>query len=65
VAPGLVAVGWAPDQVIEAVESEDAARFVLAVQWHPEELVGHSEPARRLFAGFVDAARRSQGTPAP
>jgi putative glutamine amidotransferase len=57
VARGLVAVGWAPDQVIEAVEMEDAACFVLAVQWHPEELVGHSEPARRLFAGFVDAAR--------
>ena len=36
-----------------------AARFVLGVQWHPEELVGHSEPARRLFAALVAAARKS------
>jgi putative glutamine amidotransferase len=55
--PGLEAVAWAPDQIIEGVELSDPARFVVGVQWHPEELVGHSEPARRLFAALVDAAR--------
>jgi putative glutamine amidotransferase len=56
---GLTAVAWAPDQVVEGAELDDPTRFVLGVQWHPEELVGHSEPARRLFAALVAAARRS------
>ena len=56
---GLTAVAWAPDQIVEGVELDDPARFVLGVQWHPEELVGHSEPARRLFAALVAAARKS------
>jgi putative glutamine amidotransferase len=53
---GLAAVAWAPDQIVEGVELDDPARFVLGVQWHPEELVAHSEPARRLFAALVSAA---------
>jgi len=56
---GLTAVAWAPDQIVEGTEHGDPARFVLGVQWHPEELVGHSEPARRLFAALVAAARKS------
>jgi len=54
---GLVPVAWAPDQIVEGVELADPTRFVLGVQWHPEELVGHSEAARRLFAALIDAAR--------
>jgi gamma-glutamyl-gamma-aminobutyrate hydrolase PuuD len=27
------------------------------VQWHPEELVAHSESARRLFDALVQSAR--------
>jgi putative glutamine amidotransferase len=56
---GLTAVAWAPDQIVEGAEIADPSRFVLGVQWHPEELVGHSEPARRLFAALVAAARTS------
>ncbi|PWU25470.1 MAG: hypothetical protein C5B48_01180 [Candidatus Rokuibacteriota bacterium] len=56
---GLEAVAWAPDLVIEGIEMPDSSRFVLGVQWHPEELCAHSEPARRLFAAFVGAAARS------
>ena len=56
---GLTAVAWAPDQIVEGAELDDPGRFVLGVQWHPEELVGHSEPARRLFAALVAAARPS------
>jgi putative glutamine amidotransferase len=56
---GLTAVAWAPDQLVEGAEGDDPARFVLGVQWHPEELVGHSEPARRLFSALVAAARKS------
>jgi len=54
---GLRAVAWAPDQIVEGVELDDPARLVVGVQWHPEELVRHSEGARRLFAALVDAAR--------
>lgn len=54
---GLAAVAWAPDQIIEGIELTDSSRFVLGVQWHPEELCGHSEPARRLFAALVRSAR--------
>ena len=54
---GLREVAWAPDQVIEAVEHEDQRRFVLAVQWHPEDLVEHDATARVLFTAVVEAAR--------
>jgi putative glutamine amidotransferase len=54
---GLVPVAWAPDRLIEGVELDDDSRFVLGVQWHPEHLVGNSEPARRLFSALVTAAR--------
>ncbi len=54
---GLAAVAWAPDQIVEGVELTDRSRFVLGVQWHPEELVDQSEPARRLFAALVRSAR--------
>jgi putative glutamine amidotransferase len=54
---GLREVAWAPDQVIEAVEHEDQRRFVVAVQWHPEDLVEHDAAARALFSAVVEAAR--------
>src|SRR5262245_24414038 len=54
---GLTPVAWAPDGVIEGVEMADADRFVLAVQWHPEELVGHDAASRSLFTAIVNAAR--------
>ncbi len=55
---GLVEVAWAPDGIVEGLEMPDSSRFVLGVQWHPEELIAHSEPARRLFSALVGAARR-------
>jgi putative glutamine amidotransferase len=55
---GLREVAWAPDGVIEGVEMPGEDRFVLGVQWHPEELVGHDQAARNLFAAVVEAARR-------
>jgi putative glutamine amidotransferase len=55
---GLREVAWAPDGVIEGVEIAGDERFVLGVQWHPEELVGRDQTARALFAAVIDAARR-------
>lgn len=51
---GLRAVAWSPDGVIEAVESTSHP-WLLAVQFHPEDLVGFHQPSRRLFAAFVEA----------
>jgi putative glutamine amidotransferase len=54
---GLEPVAWSEDKLIEAVELPGARGFVLAVQWHPEELVDHDPAALRLFQALVDAAR--------
>jgi putative glutamine amidotransferase len=61
VGQSLREVAWAPDNVIEALEHDDRRRFVVAVQWHPEELVGHDAAARALFTAVVDAARSRVG----
>lgn len=49
-------IGYAPDGVIEAIDLPDHP-FFCGVQWHPEELVGSQESARRLFSAFVEACR--------
>ncbi len=48
VAPGLAITARSADGVVEAVESP-GHRFVLGVQWHPEE---SGDP--RLFEALVD-----------
>jgi len=55
---GLVPVAFAPDMIIEGVELEEADRFVLGVQWHPEELTERDPSARRLFGALVEASQR-------
>jgi len=47
-------VAFAPDGVVEATEDRDG-RFLLAVQWHPEDLIDRPEHLR-LFEALVDAA---------
>jgi putative glutamine amidotransferase len=54
VAPQLKVTGTSEDGVIEALES-DGRRFLIAVQWHPEE-IDDLPWVRRLFAGFAHAA---------
>ncbi len=44
----------APDGVIEAIEMPHK-RFVLGVQWHPEDL-GDDAVTLRLFGAFIEAA---------
>lgn len=51
---GLRPVAWSPDGVIEAFESVDHP-WLLAVQFHPEDLVGFHEPSQKLFRAFVQA----------
>jgi putative glutamine amidotransferase len=56
-APGLAAVGHAPDGLVEAVELP-GHEFALGVQWHPEALAPSDPIMQRLFETFVEAARR-------
>ena len=60
---GLVATAWAADGLIEAVESADGAEWLLAVQWHPEEMTGRPESAAAgLFRAFVARCARYAGS---
>ncbi|MBO9310984.1 MAG: gamma-glutamyl-gamma-aminobutyrate hydrolase family protein [Chloroflexus sp.] len=55
VATGLRAVAWAPDGVIEALESEGPT-FIIGVQGHPEALQATVDPRwQNLFAAFVQS----------
>jgi putative glutamine amidotransferase len=54
-APGLAATAFAPDGLIEAVECA-RGKFLIGVQWHPEELAETCDLNRRLFVEFVQAA---------
>ena len=55
-APGLEAMAVTPDGLIEAFYAP-GARFLWAVQWHPEYLFRGDAASRRLFKRFVDACR--------
>jgi putative glutamine amidotransferase len=55
----MAAVAWGPDGIVEALEMPDK-RFVLSVQWHPENLI-HDDPAMlALFKAFVTACETAQ-----
>lgn len=51
----LRVVGRSEDNIVEAIESDDPQRWIVGVQYHPEELraPGHE----RIFAALVDAAK--------
>jgi putative glutamine amidotransferase len=54
-APGLRATAHAPDGLIEGLEGE-GGQYLVAVQWHPEELTDAHDAQRRLFTDFIAAA---------
>jgi putative glutamine amidotransferase len=55
VAPGLKVTARAPDGIIEGLESESPDWWVMAVQWHPEEMNNSPEPwDRGLFKAFAN-----------
>ncbi|MFC1996721.1 gamma-glutamyl-gamma-aminobutyrate hydrolase family protein [Chloroflexota bacterium] len=59
-AASLQPTGWAPDNLIEAIELSDHP-FGLAVQWHPECLTAEARMGvcmQALFQAFVEAAAR-------
>jgi len=52
--PGLVRAAVADDGIVEGFEDPD--RWLVGVQWHPEDDDGPAEDRFALFAGFVEAA---------
>ncbi len=52
VAPGLHVTAHSPDGVVEGIESADG--MIVAVQCHPEELLGQEGWAMDLFRRFVE-----------
>jgi putative glutamine amidotransferase len=55
VGDGLVAVGFGPDGIVEAIE-DPRARFVVGVQWHPEMLLDSAPWNLAVYRGLVEAA---------
>lgn len=56
VAPGLKAMGNCSDGVVEAIWKPDA-KFICAVQWHPEKIWDMEESSARIFEAFIDACK--------
>jgi len=57
---GVEVVAWAEDGTIEGIELTDRP-WVMAVQFHPEDLVTHVA-SQRLFAAFIAACAGSRPT---
>ena len=55
-APGLVVTGRAPDQTIEAVEL-NAKKWIVGVQWHPEDEAETETDQQNLFNEFVNTTK--------
>ena len=56
-APGLRALGQAPDGQIEAIAIEGASTFAYAVQFHPEWRCWENPFYGAIFRAFGDAVR--------
>ncbi len=54
---GLKVTAKAADGIVEAIEYDDASRFVLGVQWHPEMLLKSDETHRKIFDALIEASK--------
>jgi putative glutamine amidotransferase len=54
---GLKVTAHSEDGFVEAVESAEEYPFLIAVQWHPEEMVSTSAEQREIFVRFVTKCR--------
>lgn len=55
-APGLSICAYSSDGLIEAVEMPEH-KFLIGVQWHPEQLYLKDPRAGRLFQSFINASK--------
>lgn len=56
VAPGLEVMGTCSDGVVEALYKPDA-KFLCAVQWHPEKIWDIEESSAKIFQAFLEACK--------
>ena len=56
-ASDLIAVGYAPDGILEAVEHR--TKWLLGMQWHPEDTAATDLLQQNLYNAFVQRARLS------
>ncbi len=56
---GLKVTAHSEDGFVEAVEAAGEYPFLMAVQWHPEEMVSDSTEQRELFVRFVAKCREA------
>jgi putative glutamine amidotransferase len=54
--PKVRVTGHAPDGVVESIEVPNKD-FILAVQWHPEDLIDNDERMLNIFKVFIEKAR--------
>lgn len=54
---GLKVTARSEDGFVEAVESAEEYPFLVAVQWHPEEMVRNSSEQREILVRFVAKCR--------
>ena len=60
---GLRITAVAPDGIVEGVEGEDPAWWILGVQWHPEDLTTDARAwDRGIFKAFADEIARAATT---
>ena len=63
VGTGLIATAWAGDELVEAVEGAAEGWWLLAVQWHPEEMSADgATPHGGIFRALVAEAARYAGS---
>ena len=59
VGKGLIVSGKASDGIIEAIESK-VHRFVLGLQWHPENMAANGdESSIKIYDGFIEACKQT------
>ncbi len=56
-ASDLIAVGYAPDGILEAVEHR--TKWLLGMQWHPEDTAATDSVQQSLYNAFIQRARLS------
>jgi putative glutamine amidotransferase len=61
VGSGLKVTARSEDGFVEAVESAEDYPFLMAVQWHPEEMVNNSAEQREIFVLFLEKCREAAG----
>jgi putative glutamine amidotransferase len=60
---GLVVTATASDGGVEGVELDDADRWVVGVQWHPEDTAATDPAEQALITNFVRRCAESAATP--